>query len=71
MDRLDRFTPRTFAAEGGTVQVSVTLDGTVKLAIRQADGRVAKVTMPPERGMEIHAGLRAKCQAAAKEVAVK
>lgn len=67
MDRLDRFAPRVFAADGGTVQVSVTLDGTVKLSIRQRTGEVAAVEMSPDRTREVCQGIRAKGQAAEKE----
>ncbi|MFD9734369.1 hypothetical protein [Umezawaea sp. NPDC059074] len=67
MDRLTRYAPRTFACDDGTVQVSVTLDGTVKLSIRQLTGEVAAVEMSADRSREVCQGIRAKGQAAEKE----
>lgn len=71
MDRLGRYEPRTFPCDDGTVQVSVTLDGTVKLSIRQRTGEVAAVELTPERSREVCQGIRAKGQAAEKEAGTR
>jgi pantoate kinase len=67
-DRLARFTPRTFHADNGSLQVQVALDGKVTVSVQDQDGRRAKVDLEPETARNVQQAIRAKAQAADKEV---
>lgn len=70
--RLGRFEPRKFrVADHGEVQVAVSLDGAVKLTVSDSTGQQVAVCMEPDKALEVQQALRAKSQAASKEVRVR